>query len=503
MSRGKRYDTEPKLNIKKVIAVIIAIAVIIMFIIGIKTLLTTNTQENVEINYYYPVYTNQKWGVINQKGDIIVEPTKDEIITIPDSKQEIFICIENVDYNNGNYKTKVLNSNNQEIFTNYDTVEAIENNDKNSNLWYEQGVLKVKKENKYGLIDFSGKEILPLEYQEIKALSGVKNSLLIKKDDKLGLCDNSGIIIIPTNYKEIKPIEQNYQNGYIVVNDQNKYGVIDFNKVTILEPKYEDIKQVKGNNIYIIKENGNYKAINKEGQTLLENKFDNVTQINEDNLVIVRNGKYGVINTKQEEKIKAEYEELSYLYDEYYLAKKDGKYGIIDLSQKTVLKFDYTKIAYQKEVGIIQLEKDNKNTEIYNTKLEKKLEGIVEKVDIENSYLKIRLQDGIHYYNFKLEEKPLKELLKDKQLFVSKKDGKYGYVNKKEEVIVDYIYEEAMEFNEHGYAAVKKDGKWGAINEKAEQTSECKYELEDNIIVDFISKWHLGQDLNSYYYTDK
>ena len=39
MSRGKRYDTEPKLNMKKVFAVIIAIAVIIMFIFIIKKLL--------------------------------------------------------------------------------------------------------------------------------------------------------------------------------------------------------------------------------------------------------------------------------------------------------------------------------------------------------------------------------------------------------------------------------------------------------------------------------
>ena len=31
-NRGKRYDTEPKLNMKKVFAVIIAIVVIIMFI---------------------------------------------------------------------------------------------------------------------------------------------------------------------------------------------------------------------------------------------------------------------------------------------------------------------------------------------------------------------------------------------------------------------------------------------------------------------------------------
>ena len=41
MSRGKRYDGEQKLNVKKVFAVLIAIAVIAMFIIGIKELLKT------------------------------------------------------------------------------------------------------------------------------------------------------------------------------------------------------------------------------------------------------------------------------------------------------------------------------------------------------------------------------------------------------------------------------------------------------------------------------
>ena len=39
MSRGRRYNNEPKLNIKKVIAVIIAIIVIVMFVIAIKNLI--------------------------------------------------------------------------------------------------------------------------------------------------------------------------------------------------------------------------------------------------------------------------------------------------------------------------------------------------------------------------------------------------------------------------------------------------------------------------------
>ena len=182
MSKGKRYDTESKLNIKKVIAVIIAIAVIIMFVVAIKTLLTKNTNEtSTQVMSYYPVYTNDKWGVIDQTGKIVIEPTYSEMITIPDSKTDIFICLYDVDYTNNTYKTKVIDSKNNEKFTNYDLVEVIENQDSSNNLWYEAGVLRVKKGDKYGLIDYSGKEILPLEYTSIEALQGVTNSLIIKR----------------------------------------------------------------------------------------------------------------------------------------------------------------------------------------------------------------------------------------------------------------------------------------------------------------------------------
>ena len=67
MSKGKRYDGEPKLNMKKVFAVFIAIAVIIMFVIGIKKLMTPSEkseQKQVALKYL-PVYPNDKWGVIN------------------------------------------------------------------------------------------------------------------------------------------------------------------------------------------------------------------------------------------------------------------------------------------------------------------------------------------------------------------------------------------------------------------------------------------------------
>lgn len=504
MSKGRRYDKEQKLNIKKVIAVIMAIAVIIMFVIGIKTLLTQedNYQEKAVIASYYPVYTNEKWGVIDQTGKIIIEPIYDEMITIPSIKNDLFICVYDVDYENDTYKTKVIDSKNKEKFTGYDLAEVIENKDSNNILWYEE-VLRVKKDNKYGLIDYNGKEILPTEYDSIEALEGVKNSLIIKKEEKVGLCDNQGNIIIEPEYKEIKAIGNDYKNGYVVINSDNKYGLVDFTKQVILEPKYEEVKTVTSTNTYVVKEEGKLKVINKDLETLVENKFDDVKQINNGNIVFVKNKKYGIMNTQGQITTKAEYDNIEYIFDNYYIAQKSGKYGIIDVNNQNVVPFDYEKISYRKEADFIEVEKkDAESTEILNNKFEKQLEGIITEVNTDKEYIRVRIGDEYKYYNFKLEEKDVKELLNSNTIFLSKRDGKYGYVDKDGKVIVDYIYEDAKEQNSYGYAAVKKDGKWGAIDKDARQVSECKYDLENNVIIDFIGKWHMGEDANSYYYTD-
>lgn len=72
MSKGRRYngDSTHKLNIKKVIATIIAILVIIMFIIIVVKVVNTDqktTGKNVTLAYY-TTYQDGKWGVIDSKG---------------------------------------------------------------------------------------------------------------------------------------------------------------------------------------------------------------------------------------------------------------------------------------------------------------------------------------------------------------------------------------------------------------------------------------------------
>lgn len=65
--RGRRYDNEPKLNIKKVIAFVIAIIVVIMVFISIKNLLTKE-KKNQDVSVkttYFSIVENNKWGVID------------------------------------------------------------------------------------------------------------------------------------------------------------------------------------------------------------------------------------------------------------------------------------------------------------------------------------------------------------------------------------------------------------------------------------------------------
>ena len=65
-SRGRRYDNEPKLNMKKVLAFILAIAVIIMVFVSIKNLLTNDKEKEVVVETaYFSIIVDNKWGVID------------------------------------------------------------------------------------------------------------------------------------------------------------------------------------------------------------------------------------------------------------------------------------------------------------------------------------------------------------------------------------------------------------------------------------------------------
>ncbi len=504
MSRGRRYDAEPKLNMKKVFAVIIAVIVIIMFVFIIRGLLTKETSTGkITSQTYFASFKDNKWGVIDSTGKNIIDPSYKDMIIIPNNKVGVFICTYDINYENGEYKTKVLNEKNEKIYTEYDKIEVIQNKDNNNNLWYEKEALRVQKDGKYGLINLSGKQILSTNYEEIVAVPGIENSFKIKRDGKYGIVDSEGKIVVEPQYTDIDILGEDNKSGFIVKNDAGKYGIVNYSNKQILEIKYDSVEKVFGKDLYVVTLDGKQRVVNKENADVLVNGFDSIKQIlatQENAVVFTKNNKCGVMNLSGEVQIEAEYDSLEETKVGVFIAKKADKYGIINSSKEEKMPFNYNSIVYNKKADIFILEDNDFNSTILNSDLETKATGILIELNDDKGYIKLRIDDNYKYYNFKFEEKQEREIFSNRTLFLSKKDGKYGYVDKDEKVIVDYIYDDAMEQNDYGYAAIKKDGKWGCVDIKGNVIQEPTYNLDDYLLVDFIGRWHLGLDINMNYY---
>lgn len=81
------------------------------------------------------------------------------------------------------------------------------------------------------------------------------------------------------------------------------------------------------------------------------------------------------------------------------------------------------------------------------------------------------------YYNFKFEEKNSSEMLKSNTLFLSKKDGKYGYVDKSGNVVIDYIYDDGTEQNAYGYSRSQKRRSMGHYRQHRKTCVRTKYQF--------------------------
>ena len=501
---GKRYE-EPKLNIKKVIAVILALVVIIMSIFAIRgILLKDEDQSKIVSKDYFVVFNDNKWGVIDSKGETVIEPSYEEMIVIPNSKRDIFLVTYDVNYETGEYKTKVLNSKNEEIFTEYESVEAIQNKDKSDNIWYEDNILKIKKDGKYGVVNFSGKQLTENIYDEIVAVQGIKSSLKVKKDDKYGIVNNEGKEIITILYTDILNLGKDDKAGYIVKNENGLYGVVDYSNKLILEDKYEEIYNVYSNDLYVVKKAGKQIVVKKDGTEVLTKGFDSIVQIlknTEDTVIFEKSSKCGVMKITGEIVIDATYDEIKEAKSGLIIAKQNEKYGVIDLEKNEKIAFKYNSIMYNENADIFIAENESFESDILDNNFEVKQSGILIDLNEGKGYIELRQGEEYKYYNFKFEEKNVTEVKSNNTIFLSKKDGKYGFVDKNGNVVVEYIYDDATEQNIYGFAGIKKDGKWGSIDNKGKVIQEPIYDLENYLKVDFVGKWHYGKDINMNYYT--
>ena len=154
---------------------------------------------------------------------------------------------------------------------------------------------------------------------------------------------------------------------------------------------------------------------------------------------------------------------------------------------------------FVEEGNFIVADKTETETSILDSNLAEKLTGIVSEINAKKGYIKLYIGNDYKYYNFKFEEKSNAEILTQSTLFLSKKDGKYGYKDKAGNLVVDYIYDDATEQNPCGFVAVKQNGVWGSLKQNGVRVLAPSVDLDNSIYIDFIGEWHLSDD--GLYYT--
>ena len=220
-------------------------------------------------------------------------------------------------------------------------------------------------------------------------------------------------------------------------------------------------------------------------------------------IIFQKDNKYGVMKTTGEITLDAKYDALEEAKSGILIYKQDEKYGIMDITGQIKIEPQYTNITYEEKADIYIAEKENYEADILDNTFATRISGMVLECNTEKGYIKMLENDQTKYYTFHFEEKQEKDIFPNRTLFVSKQDGKYGFVDKDGNVVVDYQYDDATEQNDYGYAGIKKDANWGSINSEGKVIQEPKYDLEDYILVNFIGKWHIGQDVYMNYYNQE
>ena len=411
--------------------------------------------ETISEYKYFVLKENDKYGVIDAKGNKIIE-AKYENVKIPNPQKEVFICYEN-------NATKVINEKGEEIYTEYENMEPLRLKNILSDLMYEKTTLKYSQNGKYGILDINGKKITNAIYDEIDTLQTKEGELLVKKDGKYGVINIKGATLVKPQYDKIEADkfyeeESGYKkSGYIVsktTEEGYRYGYVNLEGKEIIEVKYNDlyrITEINSDDIYVIcAENGKYGLL-KNGKQVIVNEYQSLVYNESNNTLTAAKGKkYGVISTNGKVIVPLEYKQIDITGDYIYAKTTDENVKIFDTIGKETNMSENTAI----------INVDNTEYKIY-----------IDTIDGKTTYSIYKNGE-----NITKNEYTYIQYLYDNYFIASNTNGKLGVIDNEEKTKIEFNYNSIQKIeNTKMIQAVSNDTKITEIySEKMEKISELK-----------------------------
>lgn len=272
----------------------------------------------------------------------------------------------------------------KELFCNYEELSRICNNS-----------MVIKMEEKYGLADGMGTELLSPEYDEVHPFSADELALVLKdgayiyvdKDEQTRLVadvsyKNLGMMssdrtIAAVNGKygyldeELQPITEFSWDNLSLISDgigagqlNGKWALISKNGKVKTEYLYEDViidedGFCSGQKRIFVKEQGKYHLIDKKGKSIGELEFDNARCFSKEGCAAVcKDGKWGFVNSEGDLIIGYQYEDAQSFHNGFAAVCKEGKWGYIDEDGNLVVEPQFELVTPISDIGTAAVKLD-------------------------------------------------------------------------------------------------------------------------------------------------
>lgn len=303
-----------------------------------------------------------KWGYVNLKGDYVI-PAQFEYCN-PFSKEGLAIVEKN--------KMKVIiNTKGEEVPAEVKGFDIIQGAFGFGAKGFQEGLLAVQVNKKWGYLNTSGKIAIPLKYDYVTAFeSGFATASI---GTKFFVLDTKGteLVIATPGILEVK----HFSEGFAPIKSADKkFGFINSKGEMAIQPQFASVGYFVGGYAWAKTMDDKVGFINTKGEWVIKPAFESVSDFDPISKVArvkeagawlyinptgnkayvkdtevwgdfadglakgVQTGKTGFYNTKGEWVIKPQFESVREFKNGYAAAKLGGKWGVIDTSGNWVIK---------------------------------------------------------------------------------------------------------------------------------------------------------------------
>ena len=485
--------------------------------------MTDNNSWQKEYESTYPF--NQQYGIY-----IVTKTKKQGVVRVCDSVTEVLVPLE---YD----EIKILRKTAYLLIAKKSKLQRIIKVTKNKTImsqFYDRigdyndsgnfiylSIIPVYQGQHVGVINESFEEIIPLQYDLLGNRAfylikvGVKEretALVMKKNDRWGILNSTGKVLLPFEYDKIDPESVFYRwhkqnvkelgftrvdgSGLIPVNRNGKWGLLDLQKLSfVAQCTYKSIRQDSLNKLELIKTKGRDLLLFTEDgpkviypSTEILEQYSTVRKFKNGFAIVRKNDMYGFIDDAYNEIVPCIYDKASAFEDGIAIVRKEGKYGCIDESGNEFIQCKYDDFSpFTHGLAVVKI------GELYgavNTKgqiiIPVEYQLLADITLLGNTPIlmaaKGRRIGAVDKKNNVIV--PFEYDLLEPVFFgtiIVMKDGKKGVYNKKGELVVEVTYDEIKTSSyESGTYSVCNDGKWGVLDKNGESITQLIYDKIDD-----------------------